>query len=463
MLGALALCLALALTADDELERLASSGQWQALRALVDGRLEQDPADAVARYWLGREQLEQAWGLLDGDRMARDIGRAVLERAIDHLGKALDGGVPEAADWWLQARFSRWQLLQAEPDDAVGDALCSDLEREWHDQSRAMAAFLRGLAAKLREDEQALPWFERAVQADPERSAFALEWSRELAAAGDREGAMAAWTTARRASDWELTELLAVLLNALPARDDAERRLVWLDELAQVPALSDDAQLAWHRAHTLALLDRLAEAADAFARGTRGRTEVMDRAEASYMWSLDRPADALELLFGRARDQYWDCLDDAVSIADGLAIARRFEEALAAYETALSIEPRHERALWHRALASWHSGRDDQATAAWADLIERFPGRSDIVNDAALAAWGVGDYALVQQRLEQAVTWPGSRDAQENLAVLLLSEGSLDEERAQQLLQGVLEQEPERDRSLLYRFRAHCLALSGQP
>jgi tetratricopeptide (TPR) repeat protein len=152
-----------------------------------------------------------------------------------------------------------------------------------------------------------------------------------------------------------------------------------------------------------------------------------------------------------------------VGIADALAIARRFDEALAAYSTALSIEPRHERALWHRALASWHSGRDEQASEAWADVIEQFPGRSDIVNDAALAAWGVANYALVRQHLEQAVAWPGSRDAQENLAVLLLSEQPIDGARALQLLNGVLEREPERDRSLLYRYRARCLTFSGHP
>ena len=96
--------------AADDLETLAAAGRWETLRSQVEARLLLDASDVEALFWLGREQLEEAWGLLDGDRVARDIGRSVLDRAIESLGAAVRGAEPRAADWWLQARYSRWQL-----------------------------------------------------------------------------------------------------------------------------------------------------------------------------------------------------------------------------------------------------------------------------------------------------------------------------------------------------------------
>lgn len=447
--------------AGDDLETLAAAGRWETLRAQVDVRLALDGSDTEAQFWLGREQLEEAWGLLGGDRVARDIGRSVLDRAIQNLGAADQGAEPRAADWLLQARFSHWQLGSPGDGELTTDTLAADLERRWAEEARPMAAYLRGHMAKAQGSDAALLWLERAARANPERSAFALDWSRELAGAADREGAVSAWQAARGATDWDLTELLAALLVALPSTADAGRRLELLDDLFAEPDLASDALLAWHRAHALGLLDRRVEAAAAFAAGTSGRTAAIDRAEASYLRLLGRIPEALELLFARAAERHWECLDDAVSIADGLAIAGDYSAALAAYETALVIEPRHELALWHRALALWHGGQDAAAAAAWADLIERYPGRSDITNDGALAAWGVGDLALARERLEQAMSWPGSEDAQENLAVLLLESTPGDPQRALELLEGVLQVDPQRDRSLTYRYRARRLAAAG--
>lgn len=457
----LLLCVALPrLQLADDLESLAAAGRWETLRAQVEARLLVDDSDSEARYWFGREQLAEAWGLLSGDRVARDIGRSVLERAVVQLTIARDGGVAAAADWLLQARFTRWQLALPGEAATAGELLAADLEDQWSRESRPMAASLRGAMARLRADDPALPWLERAARAAPRRSAYALDWSRELAASGDRDGAVAAWKTARAAPDWEPADLLATLLVAMPSSADAARRLELLDELLSDPRLADDALLAWHRAHAFAALDRPELAAAAFDAGTSGRTAQIDRAAAVYLRAVERIPEALELLFARARERHWDCLDDAVTIADGLAIAGRFSEALAAYETALSIEPRHELALWHRALATWHSGRDAEAAVAWAELIERFPGRSDIVNDGALAAWGVGDHALARRRLELAATWPGSEDARENLAVLLLQSTPAEEGRAWDLLDSVLQADPQRDRSLLYRYRSRCHAVA---
>ena len=447
--------------AEDDFEALAAAGRWETLRVQVDLRLALDGSDTEALFWLGREQLEEAWGLLGGDRVARDIGRAVLDRSLENLMAADHGAEPRAADWLLQARFSRWQLGSPGDGELATDTLAADLERRWAEEARPMAAYLRGHMARAQGGEGALPWLERAARAAPERSAFALDWCRELAGTGDRDGAVSAWQAARNATDWELADLLAALLVALPSTVDAGRRLDLLDGLFAEPELASDALLAWHRAHALGLLDRREDAAAAFAAGTAGRTAAIDRAEASYLRLLGHTAEALELLFARARERHWDCLDDAVSIADGLAIAGDYSAALEAYETALSIEPRHELALWHRALARWHAGQDAAAAAAWADLITRYPGRSDITNDGALAAWGVGDLALAQERLEQAMSWPGSEDAQENLAVLLLESTPGDPQRALELLDGVLQDDPQRDRSLTYRYRARRLAATG--
>jgi len=445
----------------EDFDTLAAAGRWETLRSQADARLSLDASDTEALFWLGREQLEEAWGLLDGDRVARDIGRSVLDRAIQNLGAADQGSEPRAADWLLQARFSRWQLGSPGDGDLTTDTLADALELQWSQDARPMAAYLRGHMAMVQGGDGALQWFERAALAAPDRSAFSLDWSRELAAAGDRAGAVAAWQSARRGTDWALTDLLAALLVALPSTADADRRLELLDGLFAEPDLASDAMLAWHRAHALGLLDRREEAAAAFAAGSSGRTPAIDRAEASYLRVLGRLPEALELLFARARERHWDCLDDAVSIADSLAIAGDHSAALSAYETALSIEPRHELALWHRALSLWHGGQDEAAAAAWADLIERYPGRSDITNDGALAAWGVGDLPLAQERLEQAMSWPGSEDAQENLAVLLLESSPPDPQRALDLLEGVLQVDPRRDRSLLYRYRARRLAAVG--
>ncbi|MFT7463584.1 MAG: tetratricopeptide (TPR) repeat protein [Pseudohongiellaceae bacterium] len=444
-------------------EELAAEGRWEDVRSRAEARLRTAGGDPEALFWLGREQLEEAWGLLAGDRVARDIGRSVLERAIDRLEQSHLAAVSDGADWLLQARFTLWELGEPGKGGQREPAFLSELERQWTEDYRAMAAFLRGHGARSRPGDDALPWFQRAAQADPGRSAFALDWCRELAAAGDRDQAVSAWRLARQAGDWQLGDLLAALLMALPSKDDAGRRLDLLDDLRQEPTVAHDALLAWHRAHCFGLLDRREDVAAAFALGTSGRTAQIDRAEATFLTTIGRYPDALSLLFPRARERDWQCLDDAVAIADGYAIARKVPEALAAYEQALSIEPRHEMALWHRALTLWQGGQRSAAAEAWEDVIARFPGRSDIVNDGALAAWGLGDRALAQQRLEQAIEWPGSEDAHENLAVLLLEQpnaGAAEAAKALDLLENVLRDDPLRDRSLLYRYRAQCLAAS---
>ena len=211
--------------AADDLETLAAAGRWETLRSQVEARLLLDASDVEALFWLGREQLEEAWGLLDGDRVARDIGRSVLDRAIESLGAAVRGAEPRAADWWLQARYSRWQLGSPGDGELATDTLAQALELQWSQQARPMAASLRGHMVLAQGGDGALQWFERAARAAPERSVFALDWSRELAAAGDRTGAVAAWQAARRGTDWALTDLLAALLVALPSAADADRRL----------------------------------------------------------------------------------------------------------------------------------------------------------------------------------------------------------------------------------------------
>lgn len=446
----IAWCLLLSLVLpvqDAELAELAEAGRWQDLRERADQRLQLDPQDLDARHWLGRALLEEAWVLLDGDRLARDIGRSVLSRAVEHLraGAAAD----PTGTWALRGRYTWLELHQGRTDLSGDPDLPADLERAWAEDGLAEAAYLRGWVERLGGGDGEA-WFERAASVPGPRAAHALEWARILGERGDREGAVAAWRAAAEADDLELSSLLATLVSLLPSSFYAEQRLALLDELGR----HEQALVAWYRAHAASELGRQDLALAAFDAGTEQRTPAVDRAHAALLAAQDREQEAAALLLPLARERDWVALDQLIGVADGLGLARRFDESLALYDAALAVEPRHDTALRHRAITLWKAGRDAQAAAAWRGVLERSPGRSDLLNDAALAAWGRGDRALARELLERAVALPGARDAQENLALLLMEDAPEEAQRIRALLDAVLAEEPGRDRALSLRYRA---------
>jgi tetratricopeptide (TPR) repeat protein len=437
---------------EDPLDRLAAEGLWEELRDVADGRLAQDASDQTARYWLGRDLLAQGLELSAGNRIARDLARSTLDRAVEHLERVREQpgtSTADAVDWWLEARWARTSSAMRFGTAGVLPArLARDTESMWEEGQLPMAAFVRGLLAESLGETDALSWFERSASADPTRSRFLQLQALSQAGAGRDAEALASYDRAAACDDAWLEDLVGVLGTLLPGRRDAAARAERLDALAREPAWAYEATLAWHRAHALHQLGDGPGALAAFEAGRDGRTADIDRAHASHLMAADRPADALELLLPRVRERDWTSLDDALGAIARLAGLRRHDEALVACDALLAVEPRHEFALWNRALILWKSGRDDDAERAFDALIERLPGRSDALNDAALAAWGSGRMERARELLERAVALPGAIDARENLALLLMD---VDAPRAASLLDEVLAEEPGRARALVAR------------
>jgi len=140
-----------------------------------------------------------------------------------------------------------------------------------------------------------------------------------------------------------------------------------------------------------------------------------------------------------------------INLGDSAAQERRWDEGLGYYEVALGIEPMSERAALNRALLLAQSGR---SMKAYQSVVERYSARSDILNDAALAAWGWRQLDRAAAWFSRAAEMPGAADARENLAALLLDSDSTDDHRARSLLDTVLTDDPERDRALYLRHLA---------
>jgi len=451
LLVALQLCSAQQL---DPLDELARDGRWSELRDLAGERLQADSDDARAHYWTGRDLLRQGLQLIDGDRVARDLSRSFLDRAVQHLAR-LDVTGPhgdDVADWQLEAGWARTRGAWAQGGAVqLAEQLAQDCELRWQRTAQPMAAFVRGLLCEQREEAGALDWYLRAAAAAPERSSFSLQLALAQAGAGDESSSWDAFEQALAASDAWLDELLGVLGTLAPGRRDAAARLQRLDLMREREDWQADALLSWHRAHALLQLGQADAALAAFAAGSEGRTAKIDRAHASHLMAAGRPQDALELLLPLVAERDWASLDQALVAIGRLAALRRHPEALAACDALLAVEPRHELVLWNRALILWKAGQAAEAEQAFATLMQRSPGRSDVLNDAGLAAWGAGDMPRAQSLLEQAVALPGAIDAQENLALLLSALGSEQRARAASLLDAVLDQEPDRARALVAR------------
>jgi len=448
------------LAAVDDLPDLAERGRWGELRDRAGVRVAADAEDDGARYWLGRASYELALELLGSSSpVSRDLGHAQLARAIVQLALVDErtGDATDAVDWWLHARFvdhRYWaDLAESERPWDDGSELVATFERVWNERGRAAAAYLRGRVALEREEEDALVWLERAARADPGRGEHQLLWANALAQRGRRDEALDAWWSAA-ASDAGTPELLGCLAAILPGTSDAAERLRVLDELLASGRRTLDAWIAWYRGWALDELDRAEAAEAAFAAATSGRPSGMDRAHAGVLYRLGRLDEAVALLLPRAEEGDWSAFSMLIDVAEALALERRWEEALSTYDRVLAIEGRDERAVHSRAITLWRAGRAEEAAAAWRSLLELLPGRADLLNDAGLAALGRGDAARARELFEEAVRLPGSEDARENLAWLLLREEPPAVAAATEHFDAVLAEEPHRDRALYGRFRA---------
>lgn len=435
---------------DGRLEALADDGRWDELIAVTAERLGADAKDIEALYWSGRAQVQRAESLLGSAAgrgrsrsadLARDLARSLLERAREQLALVVDSDVgssagarADAAEWLAYGRYLSGDDVQ----------LAADIERWYEQEQSAYAAYVRGLIARDAGEPSAANWFGRAAEAEDARAEYALVWASTLAGDGDQRGALAAWDVARAAGAAPHA-LAAALQSLLPDAEDAAARL---ERLGSIESAEQDALLAWYRADALEQLGRLAEAEAELSRAGEQRSDATDRAHARLLALLDRPRDALSLLTPAAARGDVESLEALVDLADGLGRRRRFDVSLEVYEAALDAEPRHARALANRALTQARSGRSLDAYGA---LIERHPGRADLLNDAGLASWGWGRLEESRQRIESAASMPGATDARENLAALLLTQQPVDPARADSLLASVLETEPTRPRALFLR------------
>jgi tetratricopeptide (TPR) repeat protein len=433
----------LLLPQQDAMRDLADQGRWDEIIRQAEDRLGGGRSDHEARYWLGRASVERARVLLQGRAFSRDLARAILHRAIGQLMLVPDdaaGAMSDAKEWRAYARF-------LSEDDAI---LAKELEQWFEEDGCGYAAYLRGLIAVAEDEPSAVQWLERAARRSPERPMFALEWSDALARAGRRSESLDAWDLARdNGADQAL--LLGQLLSLLPAVSDAGARLAKLDTLLNHPGARVDGQLAWYRAFSLEQIGLLAEAEQVMAAATDNRTWDVDRAHARLLARLGRRTEAGPLFAQAATEGDQLSLNGLIDLGNAAAGERLWEEGLQYYDIALGLEPRLQHAALNRALLLAQSGR---SLDAYRSMVGRSGGRADILNDAALAAWGWG-------RLEEAENWfataaelPGALDATENLAALLMSAGPVDGPRIDDMLGSVLSEEPTRARSLFLHHMA---------
>jgi tetratricopeptide (TPR) repeat protein len=440
---ALALLLGTLLQPQDALSTLSDQQRWDEIIWQAEDRLEQDPADAEARYWLGRASVERARLLLQGRSFSRDLAVSILRRAREQLARvplAVEGVTSDAAEWEAFARF----LMGGDTQ------LAQDLERWFEQDGNGYAAHLRGMLAEREGDASSIAWFEHAAMAAPDRPSFALEWAGALARAGRQAEALVAWEVALD-HEADLPSLLGGLLSILPTADDAAARLTQLDTLLSRAGSPDDGLLAWYRAFSMEQLGRLDEAEQVMSAATSNRTWDVDRAHASLLERQGRRAEAAALLAPAAGEGDRQALDQLINLGDSAAGERAWDEALGFYDVALGIEPMIERATLNRALLLAQSGR---SLDAYSEAVKRYDRRADVLNDAALAAWGWQRLDTAQGWFTRAAKMPGASDARENLAALLLTSGLGGDPRVSSLLDTVLTDEPGRDRALFLRHMA---------
>ena len=430
----------------DALASLAWEGRWDDIIVLASERLDEQREDPPAAYWLGRAWLARAEGLLAGSSstFARDLAGSSLDRAIDQLESLAAAGYGDAREWFYYARYLR--------EDS---RLAPDLESWFEADGSGYAAFLRGRVAQRDSDQTAVDWFRLAVDATPERGDYSLALCDQLMAEGRSDEALAAWQGAS-AAGVPASALLMRLLSLLPEAEEARRRLELIEKLVRERGLEKEAVSAWYRAHALEQVGRAAEAERVLSDAVEGRSSAIDRAHASLLGRLGRDMEAVERLRSWVSAGNPDAVEALTEVADGAAQRGKWSVALMSYDHVLEHAPNHERALRNRALTQWRAGHRDLALEGWRDLAGRWPGRSDVLNDAALFLWVGGQAREARGLWEQALEQPGGEDAAENLAVSLLAS---DPVRAQELLGSLLDTNPTRDRALYHVHRTRRASL----
>ena len=108
---------------------------------------------------------------------------------------------------------------------------------------------------------------------------------------------------------------------------------------------------------------------------SRRAGRILATAVTESVATLRSAAWPVAMLRPLAEERDWDAFADLVTVADELAQARSWDEALWAYDIAVGIEPRDERALRNRAITLWRTGQDDRAAEAWRQVLEVLPRR----------------------------------------------------------------------------------------
>ncbi len=429
----------------DRLEEMAAAGQWDDIVVLASERLEAQPSDEVARFWLGRAWIVRGEELSAGSpgRFARDLARSNFTRAIDALGavSVISPLYPDASDWRSYARFRR--------DD---EDLAADMERDWAENARGYPAYIRGLIARREGSDDAVVWFRRATEAGLATADVRVALTDELGRQGRVEEGLAAWESAR-AAGVDAAVLAASLMALLPAESQAEQRLSRLASLEGEPG---DAVIAWYRAHALDSLGRTAEAEALMRAANLGRNAEIERFHAHLLIRLGRHDEALSRLTPWVEATDADAIEMVVDLADWLGLAQRWSEAVSAYDLVLGHQSSHERAARNRALTLSRAGREGEAFRAWEQLVASYSRRADVLNDAALMYDGAGSPDRARALWEQALSLGQPGSAAENLAAFMLD---AEPERALDLLEQVVATDPTRDRALYLRKQARRMHL----
>ncbi|GJM20199.1 MAG: hypothetical protein DHS20C15_01140 [Planctomycetota bacterium] len=425
----------------DEFAKALLANDWGEVEALARERLAVNSEDLQAHAGLGRALLERMRGLAGRPGLATELAVSAANQAVAHLAAARE--LEGVHDLWLEARAEH-----PRPEDGLDRALA-----ELAQAGDPHAGFLWARAQPAAESEAALDALAAALALRPERSDYLLAALARRVALGRMDAARNTWRAAaeRGANVDTLAAWCGELWGGSEQAGARAEALGWLVELRD---LSGDAWLGWYRAHALAQQGKQEEALQVFEASQVGAPAAVQRAHAALLQSLGREREAAQLLIPLANDSDWDAYEELVSLADASALRRDFEFSLELYESALAIEQRHERAQHHRALTLWRAGRESDAEAAFDELFERWPARSDLLNDGGLAALGAGNTARAARLFELAAELPQSVDAQENRAALGLAVDDLPRAELFGLLNRVLDAEPQRSRALVLRSRA---------
>lgn len=233
---------------------------------------------------------------------------------------------------------------------------------------------------------------------------------------------------------------VAELVDAALKRDPADAAaLFWKADAALARGANVDALRLFRNFRELRPLDFAAHLWTAVAEVRAG---LLDAAKTSLAAAVEREPSA-------------DAAADAFrELAGGFFGAKRYEDAVAAQREAAARSGSHEDALNLGALLS-DAGRTDEAAAAYEALLKvegvRGPFRAKVWNYLGLLHRGRSDYDDAERCFREAVAaWDDERDARENLGILLLGNGEVEE--GKRLLQWCVARETNRSRARFHLF-----------